>query len=160
MEVLKIATKALQLAIQTTVDGVRTVVDSIKTTTDAIKVKVDTVDTRTNTINTNVSTVKTTAESTKTVVDATKSVADITKTNIDTLLAGRVVKSVQRGEATTSVEGVINITVSAVNVSKSIVILQSQSSNSVAGVLSSPTVIKCQSIDHDTKFSWQLIEFY
>jgi len=44
LEVLKMATKTLQLAIQSAVDGVRTVVDAIKSTTDSTATKVNAID--------------------------------------------------------------------------------------------------------------------
>lgn len=105
MEVLKVATKTLQLAIQTAVAGVKTVVDAIKTVVDATKTKVDIINSRTTTIS----------------------------TNIDTLVAGRVVKSVQRGVFTPTETTSFNITVSTVNPDKCSINLYGVSISSSTG---------------------------
>ncbi|MFJ7916715.1 MULTISPECIES: hypothetical protein [unclassified Lysinibacillus] len=78
---------------------------------NAIDVKLDDINSKSDQIKQNTETIKTTTNSTKIVVDNTKTTVDSTKTkvdaidtrtstmntNINTLLNGRVVKSVQRG---------------------------------------------------------------
>lgn len=133
MEVLKIATKTLQLAIQAAVAAVKSVVDAIKITTDAIKIKVDT----------------------------TANKVDAMEVKVGSLLDGRVVKSVQRGTASTQSDAAINVVIASVNPSKSFLELTGNTSGSAAikGKLISNTMISIYGGAYITA-EWQVIEFY
>lgn len=155
MNIIDLATKAMQTA--------------IKSVVDATKTKVDTIDTRTTTINTNVSTVDTNLTNTKSVVDATKSKVDAIdnrtttmSTNIDTLLAGRIVKSVQRGITSVSNTAITSITISAINDKKAIMVIGTAGGTSYfrARIENSTTLSFSRSGSGETDISWQVIEFY
>ncbi|MEK5331570.1 hypothetical protein [Lysinibacillus sp. FSL W8-0992] len=138
MEVLKIATKTLQLAIQSAVEGVKNVVDAIKT-------KVDTIDTRTTTMNTNINNIN---------------------TNVGSLVNGRVVKSVQRGRfhsAPISQQQVYAVALSTINASKSMYDINISDNIFVEiGLTNNSLTIKNVSSTSTITViaNWQVIEFY
>ena len=145
MNIIDLATKTMQTAI-------KGVVDAIKTVVDLTKVKVDTIDTN---------------------VEAVKTTVDSTKTSIDTLLNGRTVKNVQRGEISlTSAQTLVNVPISKINPDKSIVISsatsQVQSTGGISGVKcilnAEGTVIKINAIGISSGSTvlaaWEVIEFY
>lgn len=139
------ATKTLQLAIQSAVDGVKTVVDAIKTTTDSTKVKVDSTATKVEEI-------------------------DI---KVGTLLEGRVVKSVQRGAVKISTATSFSITLAKINPAKAHVELYGIALTSASNdfppyvnSLSETQLVIKPSATVDVNFtnnivlSWEVIEFY
>lgn len=86
--------------------------------------------------------------------------------DVDTLLAGRVVKNVQRGTATLTTNTTVNI--STVNVNKSLLVFSYKtSSNGVnnipAGKISTSTQLIFevgQAATNPSTVEWQVIEFY
>lgn len=148
MNIVDLATKTLQLAIETAVTRVKTVVDGIKTVADATKTKVDTIDTRTTTMDTNINTAN---------------------TSLSTLLAGRVIKNVQRGTYQLDASATSgDAAISAVDLSKSIVIINQKNAvganngdQAMCEFATSTTLRFSKSdVDQVAIIYWQVIEYY
>lgn len=88
------------------------------------------------------------------------------KTNVNTLVNGRVVKSVQYGVATNLATGSgRTISYSAVDISKSMILIEGHAGNNAqlfikSRTATSFTVANTFSITSNSEFSWHVIEFY
>lgn len=85
MNIIDLATKAMQTTINTAVSGVRTVVDSISNAVAGVRTVVDNIKSTTDTTKTTVDAIDSRTNITNFSVDAIKSVVDGTKTKVDTL---------------------------------------------------------------------------
>lgn len=90
---------------------------------------------------------------------------DQIQANIQTLLNGRVVKSVQRGVAIAVGTSTTVVGISPINKDKAIVILNSyfnhqNNRNAVLIELTSTSITIQSDLDSTNKVSWQVIEFY
>lgn len=163
-------------AVKTAVGTVNTNVDSVKTTVGTVNTTVGTVNTNVNTANTNINSIKTTVGTVNTNVSSILTAVNSIKT------AGTVpaVKSVQRGNVAYASEngtgGAKTVTISSVNMSKSILLIIHFKSpqymvNNSYHYLSSATAITYYPyysnyvtnvgyVYNYGGFSWQVIEFY
>ena len=107
----------------------------------------------------------------KNTVNGIKTTTDTTKTNVDTLLAGRVVKSVQRGTLIgPDTTANVNITISNVDPNKCAIIVggknQDTSTHIVPISITNTTLVLGRATKSSGVWSalslasWQVIEFY
>ncbi|TKI53550.1 hypothetical protein FC756_23270 [Lysinibacillus mangiferihumi] len=166
MPEINLPTKATQDAIKTNVDNVNTNVTSVKNDVAIVKTNVATVNTNVNTLNTNVGTPTSSASSSTSGNAHAK--LNWLLTNLQTLVSGRVVKSIQRGMRSREEVPDDTVSISTVDVSKTIVLLdgRKESSNGAVPVmlrsLSSTSFTVTSNVGGTSRYdySWQVIEFY
>lgn len=118
-------------------------------------------------IKTVVDAIKVTTDNTKIIVDSTATKVDSIDVKVGTLLDGRVVKSVQRGEVSISSVTTVDVTIAPVNLNKSLLIISNSHTSGAGGAV----LVRGQLIDQNTikltmggtsavVVCWQVVEFY
>lgn len=145
-------------------DDIKQGVDGINIKSDQIKQNTETIKTTTNATKTVVDNTKTTVDSTKTVVDSINSRTISISIDINTLLKGRTVKSIQRGTTLIPQGGTgITINFSSVDISKCTVDFKGTDIAYISSFTSTSMRISISNegtLYSATYLSWEVTEYY